>query len=117
MCAWVSYPGLEGDKYYDLAKKYLPKGASGVMSFDVKGGRAASKKFIDSLQMISLVTHVADVRSCVLQPASTTHRQLTDEELIACGVSPDMIRFSVGIENIDDIIADVEQAFEKCRNM
>jgi len=117
MCAWISYPGLEDDKYYEIAKKYLPKGASGVMSFGVKGGRAASKKFIDSLQLVSLVTHVADVRSCVLQPASTTHRQLSDEELIACGVSPDMIRFSVGIENVDDIIADFEQAFDKCRNM
>ena len=116
MCAWVNYPGLEGDKYYDLAKKYL-KGASGVISFGVKGGRAASKKFIDSLKLVALVTHVADVRSCVLQPASTTHRQLSDEELIACGVSPDMIRFSVGIENVNDLIADFDQAFEKCKNM
>jgi len=116
MCAWVNYPGLEGDKYHDDAKKYL-KGASGVMSFGVKGGRAASKKFIDSLQLVALVTHVSDVRSCVLQPASTTHRQLSDEELVAAGVSPDMIRFSVGIESVDDLIADFEQAFDKCRNM
>ncbi len=115
MCAWVNYPGLEGDKYYDLAQKYLPKGCSGVMSFGVKGGREASKKFIDSLKLVALVTHVADARSCVLQPASTTHRQLSDEELVACGVSPDMIRFSVGLENADDIIADFEQAFEKCK--
>ena len=83
MCAWISYPGLKDDKYYNLAQKYLPKGASGILSFGVKGGRAASKKFIDSLKLVALVTHVADVRSCVLQPASTTHRQLTDEELIA----------------------------------
>lgn len=112
MCSWVKYPGLEGDAYYELAKKYLPKGASGVLTFGVKGGRDAGRKFINSLKMVSLVTHVADVRSCVLQPASTTHRQLSDEELISCGVSPDMIRFSVGIENTKDIIADFEQAFE-----
>ena len=115
MCEWVNYPGLEGDEYYDLAKKYLPKGASGVMSFGVKGGRDASRKFIDSLKLVALVTHVADVRSCVLQPASTTHRQLSDEELIECGVLPEMIRFSVGIENADDLIDDFEQAFAQCK--
>lgn len=115
MCAWVKYPGLKEDKYYSLAKKYLPKGASGVLTFGVTGGRDASRKFIDCLNLVALVTHVADVRSCVLQPASTTHRQLSDEELISCGVSPDMIRMSVGIENIDDIIADFEQAFHQCK--
>lgn len=112
MCSWVKYPGLEDDKYHNLAKKYLHKGVSGVLTFGVKGGRDAGRKFINALKMVALVTHVSDVRSCVLQPASTTHRQLSDEELISCGVSPDMIRFSVGIENIDDIIADFEQAFE-----
>ncbi len=115
MCAWVKYPGLPGDKYYDLAMKYLPKGQSGVMSFGVKGGRDASKKFIDSLKLAKLVTHVSDVRTCVLQPASTTHRQLSDQELIDCGVSPDMIRLSVGIEDVNDIIADFEQAFAKVK--
>lgn len=115
LCAWVKYPGLEEDKYYDLTKKYLPDGASGVMTFGVKGGRDTGRKFINSLKMVALVTHVADVRSCVLHPASTTHRQLNDEELISAGVSPDMIRFSVGIENADDIIADFEQAFQACK--
>ena len=115
MCAWVKYPGLEDDKYYELAMKYLPKGQSGVMSFGVKGGREASKKFIDSLKLAKLVTHVSDVRTCVLQPASTTHRQLSDQELIDCGVSPDMIRLSVGIEDVNDIIADFEQAFAKVK--
>lgn len=112
-CAWVKYPGLKVDKYYDLAMKYLPSGQSGVLSFGVKGGREASKKFIDSLKLAALVTHVADVRTCVLQPATTTHRQLSESELISCGVSPDMIRLSVGIEDVNDIIADFEQAFAK----
>lgn len=111
MCSWVSYPGLEGDPFYNLAQKYLPNGASGVLSFGVKGGRDASRQFIDSLKLVALVTHVADVRSCVLQPASTTHRQLSDDELMDCGVLPDMIRFSVGIESSDDLIDDFEQAF------
>lgn len=115
MSAWVKYPGLEDNKYYGLTQKYLPKGASGVLVFGVKGGRDASRKFIDSLKMVALVTHVADVRTCVLQPASTTHRQLSDEELVSCGVSPDMIRVSVGIEDLEDIIADFEQAFAKCK--
>jgi O-acetylhomoserine (thiol)-lyase len=115
MCAWVEYPGLKSSKYYELGQKYLPKGQSGVMTFGVKGGRDASRKFINALKMVALVTHVADTRTCVLQPASTTHRQLSDEELIKCGISPDMIRLSVGIENADDIIADFKQAFEKCK--
>lgn len=115
MAAWVKYPGLKGDKYYSLSEKYLKKGASGVLTFGVKGGRDAGIKFINALKLVALVTHVADVRTCVLQPASTTHRQLTDEELINCGVSADMIRVSVGIESIDDIIADFEQAFSACK--
>ncbi len=115
MVSWVKYPGLEDNEYYSLAEKYLPKGASGVLTFGVKGGRDAGRKFINALKLVALVTHVADVRSCVLQPASTTHRQLSDEELVACGVSADMIRFSVGIENTEDLIADFEQAFEKCK--
>jgi len=115
MCAWVKYPGLESSEYYEIGKKYFPKGLSGVMTFGVAGGRDASRKFINSLQMVALVTHVADARTCVLQPASTTHRQLSDQELIDCGISPDMIRLSVGIEDADDIIADFEQAFAKCK--
>ncbi|MBQ2680275.1 MAG: O-acetylhomoserine aminocarboxypropyltransferase/cysteine synthase [Firmicutes bacterium] len=112
----VHYPGLPGDKYYELAQKYLPKGASGVITFGVKGGREASSTFIDNLKLAALVTHVADTRTCVLQPASTTHRQLSDEELISAGVSPQLIRLSVGIENYEDIIADFEQAFEAVKN-
>ena len=115
MCAWVKYPGLESSQYHSLAEKYLPNGCSGVMTFGVKGGRDASRKFINSLKMVALVTHVADSRTCVLQPASTTHRQLSDQELIDCGISPEMIRLSVGIEEPEDIIADFEQAFENCK--
>lgn len=107
---FVNYPTLEGNKYFDLAKKYLPKGASGVISFSIKGGREAAVRFIDSLKMASLVVHVADIRTCVLHPASSTHRQLTDEQLVACGITPGLIRFSVGCENVDDIIADIDQA-------
>lgn len=110
--AWVNYSGLEGDKYYELAQKYLPNGGCGVLSFGLKGGRDASIRFMDSLQFISIVTHVADARSCVLHPASHTHRQLTDEQLIEAGIAPDLIRFSVGIENADDIIADLQQAMD-----
>ena len=110
---YISYPGLEGDKYYDLAKKYMPNGTCGVISFGVKGGRKAATKFMDSLRLAAIVTHVADARTCVLHPASTTHRQLTDEQLRAGGIEPDMLRFSVGIEYAGDIIADIEQALEK----
>jgi len=110
--AWVNYPGLEGDKYHERAKKYMPKGTCGVLTFGLKGGRDASVKFMDSLKMIAIVTHVADARSCVLHPASHTHRQMNDEQLLAAGVQPDLIRFSVGIENADDIIADLAQAME-----
>ncbi len=111
--AWVNYSGLEGDKYYDLAKKYLPNGGCGVLSFGLKGGRDASIRFMDSLEFISIVTHVADTRSCVLHPASHTHRQLTDKQLEEAGIAPDLIRFSVGIENVNDILADLQQAMDK----
>ena len=111
--AWVTYSGLEGDKYHELAKKYLPNGSCGVVSFGVKGGRKAAEKFMKSLRLIAIETHVADARSCCLHPASATHRQMTDEELYAAGVSPDLVRLSCGIENIDDLIADVKQALEK----
>lgn len=107
---WVNFAGLESSKYYERAKKYMPSGTCGVVSFGVKGGREAATKFMDSLKLAAIVTHVADARTCVLHPASTTHRQLSDAELVACGVSPDLIRFSVGIENVDDIIADIDQA-------
>lgn len=110
--AWVNYPGLEGDVYYDRAKKYMPNGTCGVLTFGIKGGREASIKFMDSLKFVAIVTHVADTRSCVLHPASHTHRQMTDEQLLEAGVKPDLIRFSVGIENVNDIIADLEQAFK-----
>lgn len=110
---WVRYPGLKGDKYYGLAQKYLPKGASGVVAFGVKGTRADAQKLMDSLKLAAIVVHVADARTCVLHPASMTHRQLTDEQLVKAGISPTMVRFSVGIEHIDDILADLEQAFEQ----
>ena len=109
----VTYPGMEGSKGYELAKKYMPNGTSGVISFRIKGGRDAATKFMDSLQIAEIATHVADARTCCLHPASTTHRQLTSDELIACGISDDLIRLSVGIEHVDDIIADVAQALEK----
>ena len=108
--SWVNYPALPGNKYYDLVQKYMPNGTCGVVSFGVKGGRDAAEKFMNSLKLAAVVTHVADARTCVLHPASSTHRQLSDQELVECGVSPDLIRFSVGIENVDDIIADIEQA-------
>jgi OAH/OAS sulfhydrylase len=108
--SWVNYPALESSKYYNLTKKYLPNGASGVISFGVAGGREAAKNFLDKLELIALVVHVADVRSSALHPASTTHRQMTDDQLLAGGVSPDLVRISVGIENVDDIIADIDKA-------
>ncbi|MDR0419125.1 MAG: PLP-dependent transferase [Prevotellaceae bacterium] len=112
--AWVNYSGLSSSKYYQLAQKQFRNGQScGVVTFGLKGGRNVSIKFMDSLKLASIVTHVADARTCVLHPASHTHRQLTDEQLIAAGVQPDLIRFSVGIENADDIIADIEQALSK----
>ena len=110
--AWVTYPGLEGDKYYDLAKKYMPNGTCGVVSFGVKGGRAAAEKFMKGLKIAAIETHVADARSCCLHPASATHRQMNDDELMAAGVSPDLVRFSCGIESSDDLIADIKQALD-----
>ena len=112
--AWVTYPSLEGDKYYDLAKKYMPNGTCGVVSFGVKGGRSAAEKFMKHLKIAAIETHVADARSCCLHPASATHRQMTDEELVAAGVSPDLVRFSCGIESADDLIADIKQALDAC---
>ncbi len=109
---WVRYCGLEGDKNYELGKKYLPNGSCGVISFGVKGGRAAAEKFMKNLRLASIETHVADSKTCCLHPASATHRQMNDDELRAAGVSPDLIRFSCGIEDKDDIIADIKQALE-----
>lgn len=111
--AWVSYPNLEGDKYYDLAQKYLSNGSCGVLSFGIKGGREKSIKFMDSLKLASIATHVADAKTCLLHPASHTHRQMTEEQLIEAGVAPDLIRLSVGLENVDDLIDDLKQAFDK----
>ena len=111
--AWVNFPGLESSPFHALAQKYMPHGTCGVVSFGIKGGREAATKFMDSLEFASVVTHVADLRTCVLHPASTTHRQLSDNQLEEAGVSPDLIRLSVGIENIDDILADIKQALEK----
>lgn len=109
----VSYPGLKNDKYYELGRKYLPDGCSGVISFTIKGGRSSAVKFMDSLKLASNVVHVADIRTCVLHPASATHRQLTDEQLVAAGIDGGMIRFSCGLENVEDILADIDQALEK----
>lgn len=111
--AWVHYSDLEDDEYHELAKKYLPKGSCGVLSFAVKGGRAKAIAFMDSLKFASIVTHVADARTCLLHPASHTHRQMTEEQLLEAGISPDLIRLSVGIENVEDIIADLQQALDK----
>ena len=110
--AYITYPSLEGDKYYDRAMKYMPCGTCGVISFGVRGGRQAATRFMDSLKLAAIVTHVADARTCVLHPASTTHRQLTDEQMREGGIEPDLLRLSVGIENADDIIADIEQALK-----
>lgn len=107
----IKYAGLESDRHHELAEKYLPNGVCGVISFSVKGGRAAAVKFMDSLKLASNEVHVADIRTCVLNPASATHRQLNEEQLVAAGIDPGMIRLSVGLENVDDIIADLEQAF------
>ena len=110
--AWVSYPGLKSSKHYEIAQKYMPKGTCGVISFGLKGGREMSIRVMDHLKLAAIVTHVADARTSVLHPASHTHRQMTEEQLIEAGVQPDLIRFSVGIENVEDIIADIEQALE-----
>lgn len=113
MVAWVNYPGLKSNKYYERAKKYMSDGSCGVISFGVKGGRQAAEEFMKHLKVAMIATHVADAHTCVLHPASSTHRQLSDEELIACGVTPDLIRLSCGIENVDDIIDDLDQALAK----
>jgi O-acetylhomoserine (thiol)-lyase len=111
--AWVSYPDLEDDKYNDLAKKYLPKGSCGVLAFGVKGGRKVAIEFMDNLKLAAIATHVADAKTCLLHPASHTHRQLSDEQLLEAGVVPDLIRLSVGLESVDDLIEDLKQAFDK----
>lgn len=111
--AWVSFCGLPDSKYHDLAKKYLPNGACGVMAFAVKGSKEDAIRFMDSLNLIAIVTHVADARTCILHPASHTHRQLSDEQLVEAGIAPDLMRLSVGIEDVEDLIADIEQALEK----
>ena len=108
--AWVRYPGLPGDSQHELAQKYLPGGASGVVSFGVAGGRAAAETFMANLKLAQIATHVADARTCVLHPANATHRQMNDEELAAAGITPDLIRLSCGIEATEDLIADVDQA-------
>ncbi len=110
---FVNYPALEGNKYYDLKQKYLPMGCSGVISFSINGGRENAIKFMDNLKLASNVVHVADIRTCVLHPASATHRQLSDEQLIGAGITPGLIRLSVGLENVDDIIEDIDQALDK----
>ncbi len=110
--AWVNYPNLPGDKYYDRAKKYLPDGLCGVISFGLKGGRKAAEEFMKKLRLAAIVTHVADARTCVLHPASSTHRQMNEEQLLSCGVPPDMIRLSVGIEDVSDLLSDIGNALE-----
>ena len=111
--AWVNYPGLKSNKYYELAQKYMPNGSCGVISFGLKSGRAGASNMMDNLELAAIVTHVADARTCVLHPASHTHRQMNDEQLVEAGVAPDLIRLSVGIENVEDIIADLAQAIDK----
>lgn len=111
--AWVKYPSLEGDKDFEYAKKYLPNGSCGVVSFGIKGGREAAEVFMKNLKLAAIETHVADARTCCLHPANATHRQMNDEELAAAGVAPDLVRFSCGIENADDLIADISQALDK----
>ena len=108
--AWVNYPGLKSSKYYELAQKYMPNGTCGVISFGLKGGRKAAEEMMDKLKLAAIVTHEADSRTSILHPASHTHRQMNDEQLKEAGVAPDLIRLSVGIENVNDIIADLEQA-------
>lgn len=115
MVEWVAYPGLKSDKYYQLGQKYLPKGQSGVLCFGVKGGKEASEKFLEKLDLASIVVHVGDIRTSVLHPASTTHRQLSESEQIAAGINPSLIRVSVGLESIDDIIYDFDQALDKVK--
>jgi len=108
--AWVSYPSLPGDKQYELASKYMPNGTCGVVSFGLRDGRAAAERFMENLKIAAIETHVADARTCCLHPASTTHRQMNDDELKACGISPELVRFSCGLESAEDLIGDIEQA-------
>ena len=115
MVDWVRYPGLPGDKYYELAQKYLPNGSCGVVSFGVKGGRKAAENFMKHLRIAAIETHVADARTCCLHPASATHRQMNDDELRKCGILPELVRFSCGIENAEDLIADIAQALDANR--
>ena len=110
--AWVHYSGLPDDKFHELAQKYLPNGSCGVIAFGLKGTRETAVRFMDSLKLIAIVTHVADARTCVLHPASHTHRQMSDEQLREAGVAPDLIRLSVGIEDADDLLADIRQALD-----
>ena len=112
--AWVRYPGLKDSSDHALAEKYLPNGSCGVMAFGLKGDRNTAIQFMDALKMIAIVTHVADARSCVLHPASHTHRQLSDEQLKEAGIAPDLIRLSVGIEDVEDILDDIKQALAQC---
>jgi O-acetylhomoserine (thiol)-lyase len=111
--AWVNYPGLKSNKYYELAKKYMPGGTCGVVSFGIKGGRAAAETFMSALKICAIETHVADARSCCLHPASTTHRQMNEEELTKAGVPSDLVRLSCGLESYEDLISDIEQALSK----
>lgn len=108
---FINYPGLASDKFHALAEKYLPEGTAGVISFSIKGGRERAAKFIDSLKLVSLEVHVADIHSCILHPATSTHRQLSDQQLVDCGITPGLVRLSVGLENVDDILEDLKQAF------
>ena len=117
MISWINYPGLSDNKYYPLAKKYMPNGICGVISFGIKGGSDAAIKFMDSLRLAAIVTHVADARTCVLHPASTTHRQLNEVQLLEAGVPSDLIRMSVGIENVNDLIEDIRQALNKINKL
>ena len=110
--SFVRYPGLPGDAYHELAQKYLPQGGCGVVSFGFNGGRAAAEQFMKSLRLAQIATHVADARTCCLHPANATHRQMNDEELVACGITPDMVRLSCGIESTEDLIADIAQALD-----
>ncbi len=109
----MNYPGLPGDKYYDLAQKYMPDGTCGVVSFGMKGGRKAAEEFMKHLRLGAIETHVADARTCCLHPASATHRQMNDEELKACGVFPNLVRYSCGLEDAQDLIDDIAQALDK----
>ena len=115
LVTWVNYPGLPDNKYYGLVKKYLPKGASGILTFGIKGGEQAGIKFIEAVQFLSHLANVGDAKTLVIHPASTTHRQLSEEEQIHAGVTPDMVRISVGLEEIDDILWDIDQALQKSR--